>query len=233
MELRKRINNLDTCRQTGRLDTKYLILDTQIYKKKSKKMRRIFLITIAVLFTINVWGQTADKILVNDTRDVNDAPDQFDMEVVFEFKRRSALGIPGSGAYSGMMTFAPWKDNSGDASHQLNFNEGGVFYRTGQPSNTSWDNWREILTTDENGNFGIGTTSPAKKLHVYSDGVMAKFESATSTSYAEIHMVPSDGGSTAIGAVGPSYTHADWANSAYFPTEPWRASESLHVRLQR
>jgi len=134
-------------------------------------MRKITLMIILSLITLNVMGQTADKITVKDTRDINDGPDQFDQEVIFEFKRRSTLGIPGSGNYSGMMTFAPWKDDSGDASHQLNFNEGGIFYRTGQPSETIWDGWRQLVISDINGNVGIGTTSPDFPLSIaYNNG---------------------------------------------------------------
>lgn len=89
-------------------------------------------------------GNFIGDLKVDDTRAVNDAPTAFDYEVSFDFKDRTAVGVGGSGTYSGMMTFAPWGDNSGDASHQLNFNEGGIFWRQGQPDAGAWDSWYQI-----------------------------------------------------------------------------------------
>ncbi|HCD9235963.1 hypothetical protein CMU59_01755 [Elizabethkingia anophelis] len=64
-----------------------------------------------------------------------------------------------------MLTIAPWGDNSGDKHHQLNFNNGGIFYRTGLPEG-QWEDWKQLLTTNSNGNVGIGTKSPATNLEV-------------------------------------------------------------------
>ncbi len=83
---------------------------------------------------------------VVDSRSVNDPPTAFNNEVAFDFKFRSTVGVPGSGNYSGMMTIAPWGDDSGDASHQLNFNEGGIYWRQGQPNAASWGAWDQIVT---------------------------------------------------------------------------------------
>lgn len=97
-------------------------------------------------------GDFFGNIHVDDTRSVNDGPDQWSKEVGFDFKYRSTVGVPGSGTYSGMMTVAPWGDNSGDASHQINFNEGGLYWRQGQPQSTTWESWKEILTSNGTNN---------------------------------------------------------------------------------
>lgn len=100
---------------------------------------------------------------VEDTRSVNDAPTAFNNEVAFDFKDRSVVGVPGSGTYSGMMTIAPWGDDSGDASHQINFNEGGLYWRQGQPNSSSWGAWDQILTEGTaNGNYIQNQTSVAQ-----------------------------------------------------------------------
>lgn len=134
-------------------------------------MRNI-LITISLIFILShhLIAQTADKVSVTDTRDVNSVPNDYDKEVKFEFKRRSTIGVPGIGNFSGTMTFAPWSDNSGDKSHQLNFNEGGIYYRSGEPDNLEWDSWRQLLVTDANGKLGIGTTEPNGELHIKGTG---------------------------------------------------------------
>jgi flagellar biosynthesis chaperone FliJ len=137
-------------------------------------------------------GDFFGDIHVDDTRSVNTAPNVYDNEVAFDFKDRSVVGVPGSGTYSGMMTIAPWGDDSGDASHQINFNEGGLFWRQGQPSAGAWSAWSQILTSsaggggtanylarwinantlgigatyDDGTNVGIGQTSPGSPLHI-------------------------------------------------------------------
>jgi len=64
------------------------------------------------------------------------------------------------------MTISPWiPDGSGDNNHQLHFNNGGIFYRTGISNSSSWDSWKSIVLTDANGNIGIGTTNPTGRLH--------------------------------------------------------------------
>jgi hypothetical protein len=83
----------------------------------------------------NLWtqGKFGGNIRIKDTRGDNDLPSKFDQEVSFDFKSRSAVGVPGAGTYSGMITLAPWvADGSGGFHHQLNFNNGGIFWRTGE-----------------------------------------------------------------------------------------------------
>ena len=123
------------------------------------------LVTISLLIIgFNVCAQEASTIKVLDTRSTTPLPTDYNNEVRFEFKMRGSVGVPGSGYYSGLMTIAPWADNSGNKHHQLNFNDGGLFYRSAYPESTSWESWRKIIMTDENDNVGIGTDSPAAKL---------------------------------------------------------------------
>ncbi len=89
------------------------------------------------------------RYYMRDTRAVDDPPTAFNHEVRFEFKARGTVGAPGSGTYSGHITFAPWADNSGDAHHQLNLNEGGIFWRQGQPQSGSWGAWTRVWTGDD------------------------------------------------------------------------------------
>ncbi|CAM1344836.1 cell wall anchor protein [Tenacibaculum amylolyticum] len=100
------------------------------------------------------------KVDVNDSRADNYAPNYYNKEVNFEFKARGSVGVPGAGSYSGLMTFAPWGDNSGGHHHQLNFNQGGIFYRIGLADSDTWDSWVKVLTENTEGNVGIGTADP-------------------------------------------------------------------------
>jgi len=78
-------------------------------------------------------GTLKGNIRIKDTRDDNDLPSKFNQEVSFDFKSRGSVDVPGAGTYSGMITLAPWvADGSGGFHHQLNFNNGGIFWRTGE-----------------------------------------------------------------------------------------------------
>ncbi|MDN5213275.1 hypothetical protein QQ020_14495 [Fulvivirgaceae bacterium BMA12] len=112
-------------------------------------MKRIVLLLVFQMSVAPViFGQTATKVEVLDTRSTNEPPTFYNREAKFEFKNRNTVGAPGTGIYSGLLTFAPWGDNSGQNHHQLNFNDGGLFYRSGLPNNTSWNNWVRVLTTE-------------------------------------------------------------------------------------
>ena len=139
-------------------------------------------------------GKYTGHLNVDDTRAANTAPTGYNNEVAFDFKQISVLNsAPGSGTFGGLMTMAPLGDNSGDASHQLLFNEGGIYWRQGQPDAAAWDAWSQVLTTapggsgtlnyipkwtpngstlglsqlyDNGTNVGIGSTTPGGKLDV-------------------------------------------------------------------
>ncbi|HEY9859778.1 MAG TPA: tail fiber domain-containing protein [Candidatus Obscuribacterales bacterium] len=174
-------------------------------------------------------GSINANLLVRDTRDVNDSPTAFDRVVSFDFKKRDVVGAPGEGNFSGMLTLAPWTDNSGDAHHQLNFNEGGIFWRQGQPDATSWDQWRRIphegMTSSFTlqGNLGVGLTNPGQALVINSafnsgrqagSGMTYGGAIAISSNAPQIDFIDTDAG------------QGDWAihvNSSklYFVREPW------------
>ncbi|MGE8555282.1 MAG: cell wall anchor protein [Chryseobacterium jejuense] len=118
-----------------------------------------------------IYAQNAAGLVVHDTRNVNDLPSSYNHEVKAEFKFRDVVGVPGTGNYSGMLTIAPWFDNSGDKRHQLNFNNGGIFYRNGLSTDTQWGNWSKLITQTSDGKVKIGNddpnTNPAALLRLY------------------------------------------------------------------
>lgn len=134
----------------------------------------ISVLAFFVVLPVYVRSQViSDGMKVHDTRNIAEAPLDFNQEVKFEFKSRSVVGVPGQGTYSGQMTIAPWRNNTGNGHHQLNFNDGGIFYRTGSPEDAFWGPWRRVLVENTLGNVGIGTNSPQAKLSV-NGGILAK-----------------------------------------------------------
>ena len=132
---------------------------------KGKHKNKLRVLLAAVVYATNSFAQNADNIIVNDTRDVSSIPANYGRNVRFEFKARATVAVPGSGDYSGMMTIAPWGDNSGNKNHQLNFNDGGIYYRQGLPQG-SWEPWKRMVIEEANGSVGIGTANPSDKLHI-------------------------------------------------------------------
>ena len=115
-------------------------------------MKKFFFIYPLLFLSFSIFSQTSDKVKVLDTRNTNEIPYYYNNEVKFEFKKRDIINSPGLGPYSGLFTFAPWSDNSGGSKHQLNFNSGGIFYRTGSIG-AGWNDWYELLTKDADGSI--------------------------------------------------------------------------------
>ncbi len=105
-------------------------------------------------------AQLAEGLTVFDTRNVNEPPSSFNRQVRFDFKYRYTVQSPGTSYFGTTMTIAQWvPDGSGDKNHQLHFNDGGIFYRTGVNNSPSWESWRSLVLTDANGKVGIGASN--------------------------------------------------------------------------
>ena len=117
----------------------------------------------------NVWKDfliyEQSNLCIIDTRTQNHSTNFAPGKFRLDFKTRSTIGVPGSGTYSTSMTISPWTDATGGYVHQLNFNDGGIFYRTGV-FGSSWNTWRKVVVENEAGNVGVGTSSPDYKLDV-------------------------------------------------------------------
>ncbi len=155
------------------------------------------------LSVININAQTASSLSINDTRAVNDLPNFTTYNIRADFKQRSIINVPGEGYYSTNLTIGQWHDNTGDKNHQLNFNNGGIFYRNVFPQDQQWGGWKKLLMTDESGNVGIGTTSPSS----YEHGGNNKFlelRNQNTTQHSQAHIVLSTGANipnTSIGTL--------------------------------
>ncbi|MCZ8216891.1 MAG: hypothetical protein O9262_11660 [Cyclobacteriaceae bacterium] len=113
-------------------------------------------IGLALLFIVSqCFSQQSTSLLSIDSRTSNNPPTDYDRILQFDFKARNAVEVPGVGSFSGMLTLAPWSDNSGGVHHQLNFNEGGIFWRTGWPDASTWNPWAKMITEKHTGDLEI------------------------------------------------------------------------------
>ncbi|OXB00937.1 hypothetical protein B0A72_18695 [Flavobacterium pectinovorum] len=74
------------------------------------------------------------------------------------------------------MTVGQWHDNTGDKNHQLNFNNGGIFYRNAFATDGQWGGWKQLLMADGNGNVGIGNTNPLAKLDISGNLILRNYD---------------------------------------------------------
>jgi len=134
-------------------------------------MRKIIIIILINLITSTAYSQIAgDDLKIHDTRSINDAPNFTKRLLRIDFKWRNIIGVPGVGNYSSNITIAPWADSSGNLNHQLNFNDGGIFYRTGSHNATTWNAWKRIMVVNADGSVPdklvVGGTVYAREVKV-------------------------------------------------------------------
>lgn len=118
-------------------------------------MKLIFMIMILNVMTANVIAQT--ELSIPDTRDQNTYPVHYNAKLAPYFKSAGAVGLPITGApYYTVVGLRGWHDDTGGKAHELAFGDDNIIHvRSGYTS--SWGGWRQLVSTDEAGNVGIGT----------------------------------------------------------------------------
>jgi hypothetical protein len=132
-------------------------------KNRSKHFRRLSVLIFC--FALSAKGQ--NKLMFLDSRSVATSPDSYLKSFEPHFKLGSSIGLgyTGNNSYYAVLGFRSWGDNSGGKAHELAFsNDGRIFLRSGNSPN--WEGWRALLVSNEQGFYGIGTTTPTEKLSV-------------------------------------------------------------------
>ncbi|SHN20135.1 hypothetical protein [Flavobacterium pectinovorum] len=137
---------------------------------------KIFSVFLIFLSINNIDAQTATSLSINDTRAINDLPNFTFYNIRADFKERSVINVPGEGYWSTNLTVGQWHDNTGDKNHQLNFNNGGIFYRNAFATDGQWGGWKQLLMADGNGNVGIGNTNPLAKLDISGNLILRNYD---------------------------------------------------------
>lgn len=82
---------------------------------------------------------------IADNRNANTMPNDYNNTFIFQgLKDNSKINSPSSDTYSYLLGLRGWGDSSGGNSHELAFNNTGVYWRNG--GTTSWNSWHRIYT---------------------------------------------------------------------------------------
>lgn len=83
-------------------------------------------------------------VTAGDTRSTATTPDDYSNSVTFKgLKNNTTIGSPSGDTYSYLIGLRGWSDSSGGNSHELAFNNTGVYWRNGA---ASWSGWSRLLT---------------------------------------------------------------------------------------
>lgn len=82
-----------------------------------------------------------------DNRGVNTTPNVYSNEFSFKgLKQGSTIGLTNA-TYSYLFGLRGWNDSSGGKSHELAFNDNGIWTRRG--ATTSWEAWQKLITSKD------------------------------------------------------------------------------------
>lgn len=94
-----------------------------------------------------------------DTRTAATTPNDYNSKfTVVGIKQNSKIGSPNSETYSYLIGYRGWSESSGGKSHELSFNNQGIYHRIG--STTTWESWAKILTSANWSSFITIPTMP-------------------------------------------------------------------------
>lgn len=119
---------------------------TRCYAKISE------VLTTATSAITEVSNAKADKshghsaiTTVGDKRSVATTPNDYKNNLIFQgLKTNSTIGSPSGDSYSYLVGLRGWNDSSGGNSHEVAFNNNGVYTRSGA---STWGSWAKLLTS--------------------------------------------------------------------------------------
>lgn len=132
--------------------------------------RLLIFFTSTLLVHQTLHAQTALELQAQDTRNSATSPSSYTKNLALHFKYHTAIGLPKLGTgYSAVIGLRGWEtDNTGGKAHELVFSDDNEI-RVRSGFSPSWETWRRIITENNSGNVGIGTSTPTHKLHIEGD----------------------------------------------------------------
>lgn len=100
---------------------------------------------------------------IGDKRNDATTPNTYANKLIFQgLKYNNKIGSPATDTYSYLIGLRGWSDSSGGNSHEIAFNNNGLFYRNG--ATTTWGSWKQLAYTDSNITGTATTATTASKL---------------------------------------------------------------------
>jgi hypothetical protein len=135
---------------------------------------------------MNYWNAKSDPnhthptASITDNRSIVSSVGDYSRQVGFDFKSIDKIGSPDTSTYAGVVTIAPWTDDSGGGNHQLAFTSNGNFYYRYGTRSGGWNSWRKVIDSNDKP-YVISATAPSdkNKLWIDSNG-LAYFHNGTS-----------------------------------------------------
>lgn len=115
---------------------------------------------------------------IGDQRATTSTPNTYANKLIFQgLKNNTTLGSPAgtTGTYSYVVGLRGWSDSSGGDSHEIAFNNNGLFHRHG--ATTGWGNWTQLVSNT--GSWSISVASATQATHAASAGYSASAARAT------------------------------------------------------
>jgi len=121
----------------------------------------------------------SEIVTIGDQRSTATTPNDYSNRIIFKgLKGNSTIGSPSTDTYSYLVGLRGWSDSSGGNSHELAFNNSGIYARNG--ATTTWGSWQAL---------GRFTAAPTTGQVVITDGTTGGIKSS---GYTIAKSVPSN-----------------------------------------
>lgn len=151
---------------------------------------------------------------IGDQRSTTSTPDTYKNKLIFQgLKAKATIGNPSSDTYSYVVGLRGWSDASGGDSHELAFNNTGLYWRHGATS--TWGTWNRIVTNSGNWSIGVASASYASSAgyaNTASQAIYSASAGYASTAGRAIYSVSAGYANTAGSAIHAA--SAGYANTA-------------------
>ena len=125
---------------------------------------------------------------IGDQRSTATSPNSYSNNLIFQgLKGNSTIGISNAGNYSYVLGLRGWNDSSGGNSHELAFNNSGIYTRNGA---TSWGTWKQLLDSSNYTSYTV-TKSGSGASGTWSINVTGSAGSASAVPWSGITGKPS------------------------------------------
>ena len=119
----------------------------------------------------------ASLVTEGDNRNVATTPTDYSNNFVFRgLKKNETLGIPtGNEMYSYLVGLKGWSDRSGGGTHELAFNDNGIFRRNSTKDVDTWGSWTTLLDSNNYANSLDGIYRRLDTTEFYASEVASKY----------------------------------------------------------